>query len=46
MTKHVYTIGYSGVDPEDIRRLAVELNAVVVDIRMRAGSRNKKYNKV
>ena len=46
MTKQtVYTLGYSGLDANDIRRLARELNAVLVDIRYRAGSRNQQYNK-
>jgi len=46
MPKHdTYGIGYSGRDPVEIHRLALQLNAVVVDIRLSPRSRKPGWNK-
>lgn len=39
MTHRIYTLGYEGSSPDDIRRYVKELHAVLVDIRMSPHSR-------
>jgi hypothetical protein len=41
----VYTIGYQGRTPEQLRRIAEERDAVIFDIRQYAGSRNPMWAK-
>ena len=45
MTQKVYGMGYSGRTLSDIVRIARSLDAVIFDIRWRAGSRNPSFNK-
>ena len=45
MTRQVYGIGYSKRKLSDVARIARSLDAVVFDIRWRAGSRNPSWNK-
>ncbi|MBN1485299.1 MAG: DUF488 domain-containing protein [Chloroflexia bacterium] len=44
MTKKVYTFGYSGKKPEQLERIASELDAVVFDVRYSPRSRNPLWN--
>lgn len=43
--KTLYTIGYSKKTPEKIEVIRAELDALLVDVRFRAGSRNPLWNK-
>jgi uncharacterized protein (DUF488 family) len=43
MTLKVYGIGYSGKDPEAVRRIAEALDAVVFDIRFSPRSRDPRW---
>jgi len=45
MQHDVFGIGYSGRAPVEIHRLALQLNAVVVDIRLSPRSRKPGWNK-
>lgn len=39
-----YTLGYILIEPAELLRLATELNAVVVDVRLSPRSRNPEWN--
>jgi hypothetical protein len=43
--KEVFLLGYAGRTPEEIRRIAEMVDATVVDIRWRAGSRHPQWAK-
>lgn len=45
MTKKVYTLGYSGRKPAEIKKIAEKLNAVVFDIRFSPRSRAPQWTK-
>ena len=45
MTVQVYGIGYSGKQPQDIHRLALQMDAVVFDVRLSPRSRRPEWNK-
>jgi len=45
MRHDAFGIGYSGREPVEIHRLALQLNAVVVDIRLSPRSRKPEWNK-
>lgn len=44
MTDRIYTIGYTGRKPADIKRLAEELDATVFDVRFAPRSRVPHWN--
>lgn len=46
MTKTVYTVGYSGRKPEDLKQFVIDLDAVLLDIRFSPVSRIPHWNKM
>lgn len=44
ITVPVYTLGYSGRTPEQIKQIAADLDAVVYDIRYKPSSRQPGFN--
>ena len=43
MTNQIYTIGYSGRKPEEVKRIVEELGAVLFDIRFSPRSRDPRW---